>query len=485
MSKIGVGGVSRRNLFQLSAASVAGLGVARANGLLGLRSAAAQGTPSAGGGSEEFDVIVVGAGLAGMGAGQKLRLLGLNAVLLEARDRIGGRCFCDNSFPAPFDFGGQFFQQVVPNFYGGTNNPLYDMYIAQGGPDVPCVLTPTFYENGMRLPDAEQDAYLTTATAVGAVIGAVGTAAQLGAPDMSVADATAELTGLPWYTMTTAFLALALDAQPEDLSCLDVWNDLQFAINPDGSPSDKVNPSGMGNFVEQFANDLDIRLSTPVTEIDLNGADQITVTTDQGPLMAKAVIVTAPTTVLAKGDIAFTPELPAEYTQAFHDLPFGLVDKYGIAFSKDIFGETPANTIVTRHEDTDRFGMALVKLAGQPMMNLFFAEDLAHELEAGGEPAMRAYAEEFLTATYGADAPKAIEKTVIHPWGTDPLTMGSYSAAKVGKVSARATLAQPIDNRLFFAGEAVPENAHSSLHGAYLTGQAAAQGIFDSLNVNA
>jgi monoamine oxidase len=196
------------------------------------------------------------------------------------------------------------------------------------------------------------------------------------------------------------------------------------------------------------------------------------------------VIVTAPTTVLAAGNIVFTPELPSAYTQAFHNLPFGLVDKFGIAFKSDVFGETPANTVITRHEDTDRFGMALVKLAGKPMMNLFVAEDLAHELEKGGEEAFTAYAQEFLTATYGSEAPAAIDHTVIHPWGMDPLTMGSYSAAKVGKVSARTTLATPIDDRLYFAGEAITTTAHSSLHGAFLTGQAAAQGIAEHLSAS-
>jgi monoamine oxidase len=451
----------------------------------GSRALAHQATPVVGGsGSEEFDVIIVGAGLAGMGAGQNLRLLGMRAVVLEARDRIGGRCFCDNSFPAPFDFGGQFFQQVVPNVSGGTNNPLYDMYIEQGGPDVPCVLIPTFYENGVRLRDADQAPFQDMNTAVGVALAAVGTAAQLGAPDMSVTDATANLAGQPWYTLTTAFLALALDAPPSQLSVLDVWNDVEFAINLDGSPSDKVNPSGMGNFAAQFANGLDIRLSTRVTGIDMSGADLIEVITDQGPLTARAVIVTAPTTVLAAGNIVFTPELPSAYTQAFHDLPFGLVDKFGIAFKSDVFGETPANTVITRHEDTDRFGMALVKLAGKPMMNLFVAEDLAHELEKDGEEAFTAYAQEFLTATYGSEAAAAIDHTVIHPWGMDPLTMGSYSATKVGKVSARTTLATPIDDRLYFAGEAITTRAHSSLHGAFLTGQAAAQGIAEHLSAS-
>src|SRR5215218_9573900 len=152
-------------------------------------------TPAPGSGTafSDFDVIVVGAGVAGIAAGQKLNLLGVRAVVLEARDRIGGRCYCDNTFPAPFDFGGQFFQQVVSNAFGGTNNPLYDLYIAQGGQDEPVVLVPDFYENGVRLPDAEQAPYQDVATAIGAELAVAGIAAQVGAPDLSVTDLTADL----------------------------------------------------------------------------------------------------------------------------------------------------------------------------------------------------------------------------------------------------------------------------------------------------
>lgn len=454
---------------------------------VGGRQALAQSaTPAPTGSSDlnDLDVIIVGAGLAGMGAGQQLAARGVRAVLLEARDRVGGRCFCDNTFPAPFDFGGQFFQQVVPNVFGGTNNPLFDLYRSQGGPDIPCVLIPTFYEDGSRLPDAMQDEFLTTSTAYAAAMAVSGIAAQLGEPDVSVADATSALAGMPWYTMTNAFIGLAFDAPADRLSCHDAWNDFQFAINPDGSPSDKVNPTGMGNFAAQFAEGLDIRLSTHVTEIDLTQADRVIVQTDQGPLAARAVIVTAPVSLLAAGDITFTPSLPTAYEQAFSDLPFGVVDKLGIAFNADIFGETPANTIVTRHQDVgeDQFAMGLAKIADQPMMNFFVADDLARQLEAGGMPAFEAYAREFLTAAYGSDAAAAMERTVIHPWGSDPLTRGSYSAAKVGKVSARATLAEPLDDRLFFAGEAISTNAHSSLHGAFLTGQQAASRIADQLD---
>jgi monoamine oxidase len=443
---------------------------------------ARQATPATNSGSE-FDVIVVGAGAAGLGASQKLAELGLRAVVLEARDRIGGRCYCDNSIPAPFDFGGQFFQQVVPNAFGGTNNPLYDLYIAQGGQDQPVVLVPDFYENGVRMPDAEQAPFHDMATAIGAELAVAGIAAQLGAPDQSVADLASDLAGQPWYTLTTAFLGLAFDAPVSRLSVLDVWNDLQFALNPDGSPSDKVNPTGMGNFIAQFAAGLDIRLSTRVTEIDMTGTARVKVVTDQGPLSARAVIVTAPVTVLAAGDITFRPALPTEYTQAFDDLPFGVVDKIGIAFTSDVFAGAAPNTMVTQHLDTERIGLGLAKMAGAPMMNLIVTEELARDLEAGGAAAADGYAREFVTDTFGAAATAAIDRTITHAWGTDPLTKGSYSAARAGKVGARATLATPLDNRLYFAGEAISTYAHSSLHGAYLTGQSAATSIFDHLGV--
>jgi len=468
--------LTRRSLVQ-------GIAAGTLANTVGSHALARQATPAPGrSDATDIDVIVVGAGAAGLGAGQELASLGLRGVVLEARDRIGGRCYSDNTFPAPFDFGGQFFQQVVPNAFGGTNNPLYDLYMAHGGEDVPCVLIPDFYEGGVRLPDAEQDAYHDMSTAVGLALSTAGVAAELGAPDISGANATALLAGGPWYRLTAAFLELALDAPLARLSSLDFWNDFKLAVNLDGSPSDRVNPPGMGNFIAQFADGLDIRLSTRVSEIDLTGADRITVVTDQGPLTAQAVIVTAPVTVLAAGDITFRPALPVAYTQAFGDLPFGLVDKIGIAFTSDVFGETPANTIVTRHEDTARFGMGLTKLAGQPMMNLFAGGDLARELEASGEAAVDAYAQEFVIATFGSAA-AAIERTIIHPWGSDPLTMGSYSAAKVGKVAARATLAEPLDNRLYFAGEAISMDAHSSLHGAFLTGQGAATSIFEHLGM--
>ena len=102
-------------------------------------------------------------------------------------------------------------------------------------------------------------------------------------------------------------------------------------------------------------------------------------------------------------------------------------------------------------------------------------------MATGGTAAQKAAAREFLTDTYSGDAAKAIERTIINPWGSDSWTMGAYSAARVGKVGARETLAQPVDNRPFFAGEAITTVAHSSLQGASLTGQAVAKSAIQHL----
>jgi monoamine oxidase len=77
--------------------------------------------------------------------------------------------------------------------------------------------------------------------------------------------------------------------------------------------------------------------------------------------------------------------------------------------------------------------------------------------------------------------PPRSSRTIVHPWGTDEWTMGSYSAALPGKAGARTTLAQPIDHRIYFAGEAISVDSHSALHGAYLTAQKAAADIYTHL----
>src|SRR4051812_39657758 len=112
--------ITRRDFLATSVASAAALMVG----------CGGNGHRSVGG---EYDVVVVGAGPAGLGAAQALRASGKRVLVLEARGRVGGRVFTNNTLPRPFDYGAQFFDMVVPKPDGpGSQNALYDIAVSRG-----------------------------------------------------------------------------------------------------------------------------------------------------------------------------------------------------------------------------------------------------------------------------------------------------------------------------------------------------------------
>src|SRR5262249_3898862 len=103
----------------------------------------------------DFDVVVIGAGIAGMAAARSLRAAGRSVRVVEARDRGGGRCYCHNPFEARFDFGAQLFHQVTSAAGGGSHNPLYDIAIARGIEPVPADLDPLMFRRFRPVSPAE------------------------------------------------------------------------------------------------------------------------------------------------------------------------------------------------------------------------------------------------------------------------------------------------------------------------------------------
>src|SRR5262245_58490631 len=114
---------------------------------------------------------------------------------------------------------------------------------------------------------------------------------------------------------------------------------------------------------------------------------------------------------------------------------------------------------------------------GRPQIEAYFGGTLARELEAAGEAAFFDFAANELTALLGSDFAKRIRLIRVHRWGADPFARGSYSFARPGKADERAVLAAPVENRLFFAGEACSRNDYSTVHGAFFTGVAAADQV--------
>ena len=446
-------------------------------GLFATGSATASGWPVSG----DVDAIVVGAGIAGMAAAQSIRAAGRKVVLVEARDRVGGRCFCDNTFPAPFDFGAQLFHQVTPSPGGGTHNPLYDIAVARGIVLVPAELAPVMFRDGAPVSPNRNQLLREKIGTIAEAINDAGSAAAAGAPDVSAAQAAAADVDTDWYELASAVIALSTGKRGERTSSLDFYRFGSLDETEDDAPTDFLNPSGMGNFIATFRDGLDIAFNTAVQRILWSAGSGVRVETTNGTLTARAAVVTASTGVLGSGAIGFDPPLPPDVLDAIAGLPLGTVDKIGLTFARDVFGGIDPNSGVAKDDDTQRPTLVLSRFAGQPQANVFVWDDLAIELESRGPAALIDHAKSYVGELFGAGAAAAITNAVVHPWGTDRWALGSYSIALPGSAGAHSLLATPLDKKVFFAGEAVSELSYGTLHGAYLSGQAAASRVLEVL----
>jgi monoamine oxidase len=230
---------------------------------------------------------------------------------------------------------------------------------------------------------------------------------------------------------------------------------------------------GYGALVSDHGADLPMMLDCPVTAIDHRGR-RLHVETHKGGITADQVIITVPSAVLAAERIAFTPALP-EKTEAARGLPLGLADKLFLSLERA--EEFDKETRLFGRTDRKGTGGYHFRPFGRPQIEVYFAGGLAAELEAKGEEAFFDYAAFELTGLFGNDFAKRIRPIRVHQWGQDPFALGSYSFALPGFADCRAVLAAPVDNRLFFAGEACSPHDFSTAHGGFLTGVAAADQV--------
>jgi monoamine oxidase len=202
------------------------------------------------------------------------------------------------------------------------------------------------------------------------------------------------------------------------------------------------------------------------------------VETTQGVLAAHAVVVTLPTNLIAASENFFNPALP-EKTEAARGLPLGLADKLFLtltdaeefAVDSRAFGSLDSAATAAYH----------FRPFGRPMIEAYFGGDLAAELEGGGEAAFFDFAVRELVGLYGGDFARRIKPLAHHGWARDPFAGGSYSYALPGKADGRKILAAPVEDRIFFAGEACSTEDYSTAHGAYLTGIAAAEDVISAI----
>lgn len=423
--------------------------------------------PSAG--DTTVDVAIIGAGAAGIGAGRALTAASRTFFILESRDRIGGRCACDNTLAdgLAFDLGGQWFHQVTPDpLGGGTTNPLFDIALEKGHKpildDGPRLLYP---RPPVNILDTE--APLTLAEA-GAAAFAAGAAAALGqAPDISFAQATAEFKNEPYYDLVTGLLIPGSDLNR--LSCED-FVPLGFTGSPVVIPTvdNFLIEEGFGNFLATLAKGLPIRLSTHVSRIEWGGAG-VTLTTSTGTIRANQVIITIPAGVLNANGVEFAPALPARFRTALAGVEMTKAEKIALLYDHDVFDVEEPNTFAIPQDAQaphcfvqvrawNRRNYCIVICGGPEVPRLNLVD----------------YATGIVERMYPAATRARLSKAVASGWSNDPLAQGAFSYVTPGNQSAREIMAEPIGGRLYFAGEHVSVANHSSIHGAYISGQEAA-----------
>jgi monoamine oxidase len=207
-------------------------------------------------------------------------------------------------------------------------------------------------------------------------------------------------------------------------------------------------------------------LGAEVLTIDRRGK-RLAIATTAGTLSARAVVVTLSSNIVAENESLFLPALP-EKVAAARNLPLGLADKL-------FLGVDGADEF---HEESRAFGrMDRTATAayhfrpfGRPVIEAYFGGSLAADLEAGGPDAFWDFAVAELTAIFGSAFAARLHRLGEHRWGQDPFARGSYSYAVPGHADDRALLAAPVEDRIFFAGEATSRADYSTAHGAYMSG---------------
>jgi monoamine oxidase len=396
-------------------------------------------------------VIVVGAGAAGLAAARELQQARCNVVVLEARPRVGGRAF--TATPYPIDLGCEW-------LHSADRNPLTKIAEKLG---LTIDDSPPPWDRPTLAASMTKSEERDFCKAIDRFYARIDAGAR-GPKDCSASRLLEA--GSRWNNLINAISTYINGVELDRVSIFD-------GDNYEDTETDWRIVEGYGTLIARLGVGLTVHLREPVECIDHSGP-RIKVVTPNGSLSAEAVIVTVPTDVIASGAIRFTPDLQRKREAAGH-LPMGAANK--IFFSMDNADEFQPDTNL--YGDTDRVatGNYYLRISGRPLVEGFFGGNLARELEGGGPKAFADFATAELTSVMGSAFRKRLRMILATAWCADRFSLGSYSYALPGYAKERAILSIPVDDRIFFAGEACSKHHFSTAHGAYRSGKKAAKAV--------
>jgi monoamine oxidase len=406
------------------------------------------------------DVVVIGAGCAGIAAARELAARGKTCVVLEGGARPGGRAFTESaSLGLPLDHGASWLHQA-------GENPLAPLARGLGLDllDHDALRDRRLFAHGRLATAPERRAFAAAEDAFWAAIDA---AARDGAPDRAAASAAPR--GGPWDATVAHWEGAQICAA--ELARMSLHD---FAATALDGPN-LILRDGVGGLVARLAEGLPIRLGARVERLSW-GARGVVAQGAFGAVAARAAIVTVSTGVLAAGGIAFDPPLPGPTEAAIHALPLGLLTKVAFRADHPDAPDLPPFASLRRAvaRDGDRPMSWISRLFGEPLMIAFCGGSRAAGM-AGDAARAEAEARAEAAQVFGSRAAAALGRATVTRWAEDPLFRGAYSHAVPGGQGARRVLAMPLaDGRLCFAGEACHPRFAATVAGAWLSGVEAA-----------
>ena len=411
-----------------------------------------------------IDVAVIGAGSSGISAARRVAKAGVSVVVLEARDRIGGRAYTKVREGMPLDLGCGWLHSADENVLCGIGRDagftIDETSPPWGRQAFNLGITPEEQtEFGAAWTDFDER------VAEAAARGDDGPASSLFTP------------GGRWNARMDAISGAANGAKFGDLSILD------YDAYEDSGVNYRV-VEGYGALISALGADVPVVLDCAVQKIDRSGA-LLTIETSRGTVEAQSLILTLPTSILATEGVRFDPPLP-DLVEAAAGAPLGLASKLHMALHG--WEEFPKDGQLWGRTDTAQTAGYHLRPFGRPIIEGYFGGDLAWGLEAEGEAAFFDFACSELADLLGSSFPKRLRALSTSMWGAEPFSLGAYSHVPPGQgdrlTGARARLRRPIEDRIFVAGEATSPNFYGTCHGAWMEGDRAALEAITALGLD-
>jgi monoamine oxidase len=402
----------------------------------------------------EADIVVIGAGAAGIAAARRIMAANRKVIVVEAASQIGGRAQTDTTtFEMPFDRGARW-------MHNPETNPMIKLARAAG-------LEITTAPSGQKIRIGRRNARAGETEEFLAALVRTNRAIDEASRRFDVSCASVLPKDLGDWAGTAEFV-LGANFAGKDLKDVSVVDKVR-ALDRNTAIACR---QGLGTLIAKLGEQVPLSLSTPANRI-LWGSRDVFVETPAGKIGARAAVLTVSTNVLAAGNIKFSPDLPKRTLDAAAKLSLGSYDRIALQLPGNPLGVARDDIIIEQSNST-RTALLYANMGGSSLCSIDVAGSFGRDLSAQGEKAMIAFAVEWLGKLYGSEVAAAVKKSSATRWNAAPFALGAMSSAGPGGQASRKLLAEPV-GCMYLAGEATHESLWGTIDGAWESGERAAE----------